>query len=359
MALLDRSLCCEYIGRDAAFWQICQDALEAALTLDGFAAGLAELETVLLQNHDWRAGGRQLQALARQALAAGQQAADLAPLAALASLLPEALAYSRSLGANETVLRATFGDVLRWVAWFERQNSRPGLSELYWAVLPYAGELFEIGSLQYQPVHSDLPVHGWAARGGGLLLLAAQGLPLDAEGRACAPIDSVGTTAYSQNGDELTGHLVDPVSGRIAPNATCLPHEGLRAVLAPGQAVLNLHIPAGADLTPASVDASLRAAKTFFEAQGYPAGVIVCHSWMLDPQLEAFLPASSRVLGLARRFARLSVPGGGTGARFVFGTDTPPAQLPPEAIRTSLQQTVFDYLQRGGKLYDFGGVMLL
>ena len=62
---------------------------------------------------------------------------------------------------------------------------------------------------------------------------------------------------------------------------------------------------------------------------------------------------------LARRFARLSVQGQGSGARFIFSTDRPLDQIRPEELTTSLRKKVYSHLQSGKMLYDFGGVMLL
>ncbi len=150
----------------------------------------------------------------------------------MAACLPGALEYQRGMGAGEAQLRATFGDMLRWEAWFERETGRPGLAELHWAVLPYAGDLFEIGSLQYQLIESRFSVYGWAAPGGGLLLLAGDGLPVDAQGRVCPPEHAVFTTAYRQ--EELAaGHLIDPFRLHLGP-AHRTARGGLSPVLAPG-----------------------------------------------------------------------------------------------------------------------------
>lgn len=359
MERLNIALCCDYIGKSEAFWRSCQKALDSAAGLPGVPEGLGALRAALLQAHDAPLAGQLLKQLTLAAAAKGQTTADLFPLGALAACLPGALEYQRGMGAGEAQLRATFGDMLRWEAWFERETGRPGLAELHWAVLPYAGDLFEIGSLQYQPIESRFSVYGWAAPGGGLLLLAGDGLPVDAQGRVCPPEHAVFTTAYRQEGELAAGHLIDPLSGSISAQLTELPVAGLSPVLAPGLRVLNLHIPAGADLSPTAVDDSLRAAKRFFAAAGRPAALAVCYSWMLDPQLAQFLPPASRILHLAGRFARFSLPGEGSAARFVFRTDTPVDRLPASAARTSLQRAVLAHLTSGGKLFDVGGAMLL
>ena len=359
MFRLDFALCTEYIGKDAAYWQACDDALAAAWALPGLPDLLNTLERQLLIEKDAPGAGKTLPAIRDAVTAALPEQADLVPPGALAALLPQALEAHRALGSTEAMLHATFGDMLRWANWFERETGRRGLAELHWVVLPYACNLFEIGCLQYQPIPNPHKVYGWAARGGGLLLLAADGVPVNASGRFCTEEEAAFFTCYNQEGSALTGHLIDSATGLVAREASAIDCTALRCVLAPDQPVINLHIPAKANLDPAVVDDSLRAARAFLEQAGFVSGPMVCHSWMLDPQLPAFLPATSRVLHLAGRFARFPTAGEGSGPMFIFGTTQREKAIQPENLRSSLQHRVLAHLQAGGKLYDFGGVLPL
>lgn len=61
--------------------------------------------------------------------------------------------------------------------------------------------------------------------------------------------------------------------------------------------VVSTHIPRTGPLTPDSVDASFAAAAAFFDRHfpEFPATTLFCHSWLLDPELTAGLPADSNM----------------------------------------------------------------
>lgn len=353
---IDRELCRYYIGRDQAFWQRVENALDAALQNEKAAQLMEQISCQLLEKKNAKKGGELLTQFAQ----AAEDAGPLAPLGALAALLPKAIQPYKKQGADDQILKDTFGDVLRWVDRYRNENGQDGLSELCWAVKPYANQLYQIGCLQYEPMKSRLPVQVFAMND-QLMVFCCGGVYADRAGRACRMGGSgeAFITSWKQHGGEIKGHLIDPNSGRIMENLSVLAEEHLTRMLRPGDSVLSVHIPAGTSLEPADVDSSIQKAKQFFKAAGFPCSLLVCHSWLLDPQLKAFLPAESRILGFARRFVCFTMPGEGTGARYVFGTDKPVQQLPESAVRTHLQRAVREHLRWGGSLYDFGGVMLI
>ena len=122
----------------------------------------------------------------------------------------------------------------------------------------------------------------------------------------------------------------------------------------PGDLALSLHIPGvGGPLSAPAVDASLAAAKTFFREHlpDEHHAVLVCHSWLLDPQLLDVLPEGSNLAAFQRRF---TVGGERDGAqegddsvrRFVFGDlTTPVAGLPTDSSR---RRAVVRHWTRGG-----------
>ncbi len=124
--------------------------------------------------------------------------------------------------------------------------------------------------------------------------------------------------------------------------------------------VLNVHIPAGADLSEQAITASFENAGRFFQKMGYPHEAAVCESWLLDSQLEQWLRPDSQMLSFAKRFDRFRVYSPGSWAhRFLFGTEVPPAQLTEQDAHSSLQRAVLAHWQAGGELFDTGGVVLL
>ncbi|TDD10407.1 hypothetical protein E1292_07840 [Nonomuraea deserti] len=124
--------------------------------------------------------------------------------------------------------------------------------------------------------------------------------------------------------------------------------------------LLNLHIPPGAPLSPASCDASLAQAQKFFGRHfpDEPVSHVVCHSWLLDPQLTGYLAERSNIVRFLRRFdLRPLTPGDedladGSMLEYVFGrpsrtgpvTGSQLAELPQD---TSLRRAYVAHLRSG------------
>ncbi len=117
-----------------------------------------------------------------------------------------------------------------------------------------------------------------------------------------------------------------------------------------------MHIPDfHGPLTPTARDRSLALAREFFALhfpQERPAAVL-CHSWLLDPQLRRYLPAHSRIVRFqgtvprrvrADRARRTPSPfGPSSGTRTCRWTSCP--------RRTSVERAVGDHLRAGGHWY--------
>ncbi|MEN3536469.1 hypothetical protein AAH991_15245, partial [Microbispora sp. ZYX-F-249] len=116
---------------------------------------------------------------------------------------------------------------------------------------------------------------------------------------------------------------------------------------------IGLHIPETGPLTPEAVEASLDEARTFFPRHfpGERYTSFSCGSWLLDPQLQEYLPEDSNIVRFQRRFelepyeepegidADVEV------LRFVFRSLTTPLDQLPR--RTVLQRAVIDHLKAG------------
>lgn len=78
-----------------------------------------------------------------------------------------------------------------------------------------------------------------------------------------------------------------------------------------GTQVLNVHIQAGADLSPEHVEVSLRMARDFF-AEVFPGTefrAMICYSWLLHTGLKDLLPVTSRILRFVENFEVVSETG--------------------------------------------------
>ena len=115
--------------------------------------------------------------------------------------------------------------------------------------------------------------------------------------------------------------------------------------------VLSTHIPRSGPLTPAEVDASFAAARTFFGQHfaEFGVGAFHCHSWLLDPQLAEALPATSNMALFQRRWTLVGEPGNGDeDAVFFTFARRPPVDLASLPRDTTLQRAILDRLADGG-----------
>jgi GNAT-like C-terminal domain/N-acyltransferase N-terminal domain len=129
--------------------------------------------------------------------------------------------------------------------------------------------------------------------------------------------------------------------------AASLQANGL--VLTTGDPVLEVHIPEfWGPLKPEASQRSFERARDFFPRH-FPEeryDIAVCHSWLLDDQLQEYLPERSNIVQFQRRFNLV----GGTDndsaiARFVFGqVGSPISEMPRQ---TRLEQAIVAHLEAG------------
>ena len=231
----------------------------------------------------------------------GPVGGDLAaylPVVAFARVLPALLAGHEQRGVPPRVTADTLADVGRMLtrnrAWFGEAGIGDELTR--WLSRHLYGALYQLGRLQYERRR----------------LAPGPGLELRQAGFPCGP----------------------------------------------GNLVLDLHIPgAGGPLAPEAVDASLAAARAFFRKR-FPEeryAAVVCHSWLLDPQLATVLPASSNLVAFQRRLTLGGEPGDGdlSVRRFVWDDVVSPRELLPRD--STLRRAVVDLWASGGHWHDRRG----
>ncbi|MEU6066498.1 acyltransferase domain-containing protein [Streptomyces sp. NPDC047082] len=209
--------------------------------------------------------------------------------------LPHTRAYHRERGIPADVSRRTLADLGRHMAIHRRRTGGGGLHprQARWLAHHFRGELYQLGRLQFE-----------RARLG-----------------------------------ERTAQVISAAEPDMAPGVPCL----------------NLHIPDfHGPLTPAACDRSVALARDFF-ARHFPeerSRVVVCHSWLLDPQLRRYLAEDSNIVRFQERFRagrKDTEPADGDPVQFVFGDpDLPVRDLPR---RTSVERAVGDHLRAGGHWY--------
>lgn len=126
-----------------------------------------------------------------------------------------------------------------------------------------------------------------------------------------------------------------------------------------GDPIMEVHIPSGADLSPKAVRASFDAAIAFF-AKYYPEyefSHFTCHSWLLDPALDALLPKESNIIRFRDTFTPISADENDAALRYVFRWNTNRRNLRGAVASSSLAERMKKYALGGGILHEALGAI--
>ena len=213
--------------------------------------------------------------------------------------IPKIYQKYKTSGIPDVVTRATLQDVTRRAVEYERRTGKKGLSkeDVIWLRHIENCEIFQIGALQFQLFHM---------------------VYLDMEGCGEAYM------AFSHTWKEK---------------------------LPQGTPVVNLHIPAGTDFSPAAVQSALTDAKTFFNAYfpRFSAKAFICYSWLLYPGLLELLPSDSNIRAFAGRFeiiGQVCDPYGSDSIKRIYGKRYPNKKDYPQ--KTLLQKNAIGHFSKLG-----------
>lgn len=131
-----------------------------------------------------------------------------------------------------------------------------------------------------------------------------------------------------------------------------------KKVLAYGDPVIRLHIPATGKMTPELVDKSLaetkKFAKKYFPEFEYKA--FVCRSWLMDPQLDEILNKDSNIVKFRKRFRSLTCKSKGQ-AVFFFIFNKPNMNFDVHDLPedSSLHRALKEHYLKGKAIYELEG----
>lgn len=210
---------------------------------------------------------------------------------------PSTAEFLRRSGVPERFVRASLGDIGRHAAIHRRIHGLTGVEADWWGAVCLRGELVEAGRLQYTRF-------------------------------------VVGEDPEPSDPEEVAARSLG---------------------YGPGGECLAVHIPEAGPLRPSLVDESLAHAGRLFGHHGGPARrrVATCRSWLLDPQLAAYLPGDSNIVRFQQRFRLL--PGGEPGDSdvmdFVFRAPRPggqPVDLDRLPQHSTMERAAVAHLRAGG-----------
>lgn len=282
-------------------------------------------------------------------------------------IAPAMRTFHRSVGIPDSVTRETCVQIRCMSENYARANNgHMGIfrRQLGW-LRQYTGKFVyvRLGRLEYalQPFAGGMEVYRHRQTG-RVMALVEEGQKFDAEGHmpatAAPEVPGGWTAALRSTADAVTGHPICP-GGHAVRECVTLPSTEWQRVLARGDFVLNMHIPAGGGLTSEACEESLKSAAAFFRKrfpEAAPAAV-VCRSWMFSNLLEHCLPPEANLVRFLRELYLFPTPNSATAALwFIFLQDEfDPATAPRD---TSLRRAVLDFLAQGHPWRD-GGMFIL
>jgi hypothetical protein len=264
------------------------------------------------------------------------------------------------------VVSDTLADVGRWAVVHHERHGTWGLAlgNLNWLTNHLRCEIFQLGRLQFQLGSYHGHVRAFRHRQQGTVVaLSEGGLSYRRDGQrngAGGVTETIGVweSSLELKEDGVRGNPILPV-GRALCDEVWLPWKEWEQVLAPGDAVLQLHIPAGSRLDFDQCGESFQHSLVFFprhfpefDFRAYAAG-----SWLLDLQLETLLPPNANLVRFLSEFYLLPIRSGGQEAlRRVFGYV--PDDLTRAPRDTTLRRALIDHLLAGGH-WRGGGAFLM
>ncbi len=284
------------------------------------------------------------------------------------AFIPAVRAYHAVLQLPDAITHDTCRQVASYASNYRRgHQGQLGLylDQMGW-LANYLGPnlFFRIGRFEYwqRPFDNDIRVYRQTATGAVMALapgetwFTAEGLQCFAEHAPRSP--GCWQSHFSETDAGVTGNPITP-KGYALSEPVHLLHSDWTCVLQRGDTVLEMHIPAGGQMTMDACARSFRDAADFFRTRfsGPAAKAITSASWMFSSQLAEILPADANLVRLQRELYLLPTPcKPNDGLWFVF-LQTPfnPATAPRE---TSLQRAVLDYLGQG-HAWHMSGMMLL
>ena len=277
--------------------------------------------------------------------------------------LNKAIEGNNKQGIPEDVTLHTLQDITLWCRYFKNELDVTGIDRriLGWIHQLLHGRLFRLGRLQFAMGQFRGNVRAFKEkRSGQVIVFAADGVSFSALGQ-CSEIDGVCNSdlwksSFTRRMDIITGNPITP-SGYALRNKTSIKMSEWEEVLAPGDSVLDVHIPGDGKMRfedcAESFDMATDFFRAFFPEKNFRA--YYCHSWFLDPQLDGLLNDSSNIVQFQRSLYLYPISSGAQESiRRIFGIKGINNATP----ETELQRKVSSFIKQGGLLRGGGGFIL-
>lgn len=289
--------------------------------------------------------------------------AEMFPAVVLLSGLPRLFALHRERVLPVLVTRDTCRDLEIWMRHALRYTGAWGFTRLAWMMNHCAGRLYRLGRLQF--VHRPFTggVRAYRHRQHGQVLALSEpgicyrrdGLVNGTNGR----LDEEAWTAMLEiTAQTVHGYPMHPAGHALATPVTLSPAEW-EPLFAPGDAGLEMHIPADGKMDIDACGDALQQALAFYPRyfpELPPARAFFCCSWLLDAQYEQLLPAESNIVRFLREFYCYPIPSDDSDPFFrVFGPNLTDRGTAPRD--TTLRRAMLDFTAAGHGLHMAAGII--
>ena len=264
------------------------------------------------------------------------------------------------------ILKDTMSDIKRKLEEYQRENGIYGLDrkQVKWLPNHFYGKIFQLGRLQFEvgTFKEKIRVFRHIDKK-TVVSLSGNGVYYRKDGYvngAGSVYDRVPWMAQLQFGDNrISGYPIAP-SGRVIREKIVLALSSWEQVLAIGDRVLHIHIPAGSPLSLEQCKLSFNLAVEFFSTY-FPQDqfkAFVCNSWLLDNQFQNFLPQNSNIVKFQKELFLFSIVSNQNDIlKAIFGNDYSNfAKIEP---KTTLHKVDIQHLLKGNHFRGGAGFLLL
>ena len=279
--------------------------------------------------------------------------------------IPRAWAFHRSRGIPAQIALDTYSDTSLWARGYKEKHGVWGINThvLPWLFNHLSGELYRLARLQFmqRPFRQKLQAFRHRVTG-AVMVLSDEGVRYRSDGQ----IDGTGgvsepgtawTARLLRDENQVTGTPIHP-TGIALKEEFSLPLDIWELILAPGEPILEIHIPAGGRMDFDACGDAFRQAIDFFPRHfpDRPFKAFCCASWLLNTQFQDMLYPESNILRFQREFYLFPIfSSGRSGFERIFGREYNDLAKAPRD--TSLRRAVLDHLQSGGYLRGGGGLL--
>ncbi|MBQ8310357.1 MAG: hypothetical protein IJX80_05020 [Clostridia bacterium] len=227
----------------------------------------------------------------------------------IAMEFPETVKRYRARGFDEAQIKKNLDNLAHDIHVNVITKGKVALAHYGWLIHYTKAHIFDDMGFNFQPWKwSDEAILLKNRQSGEYAFLmlkgkfTAQGTVAGIRGKEDEP--AIFEAALEETDDAFIGYRAIGQQQRVSVTRETFRKSEWEAVLRPGDDVINFHIPRGADLSPAYVEACIARGAELMKKY-YPEckfNYTVCTSWMLDPKLLDVLPVGSKISQFIRRF---------------------------------------------------------